>query len=81
MRQVRDALWMPGLNCGVCPHSIRFSGGPHSIQRGLSPFDSIQRGLSPFDSRSRGAPARAVGELGFATHGWRLARLAAKEVA
>jgi len=24
--------------------------------------------------RSRGAPARAVGELGFATHGWRLAK-------
>jgi len=30
--------------------------------------------------RSRGAPARAVGELGFATHGWRLARLAEREI-
>ena len=26
--------------------------------------------------RSRGAAARAVGELGFATHGWRLAKQA-----
>ena len=27
--------------------------------------------------RSRGVPARAVGELGFATHGWRLAKQSA----
>ena len=31
--------------------------------------------------RSRGAAARAVGELGFATHGWRLARLEERNVA
>jgi len=28
--------------------------------------------------RSRGAPARAVEELGFATHGWRLAKQTSK---
>ena len=85
VKRAADYAW-----CWIAPSEDRFAG---SVPNGrlmrrvaqigdgkiFGSFEFVTEAAFALGDRfrSRGAPARAVGELGFATHGWRLAKQAA----